>query len=90
MKNKLTSAQFADRCIKHGIFRDRCGQGVRDALKELRCPSAGTNRNRRRAVVINLAVAAGLARWMPEKRLHVITPAGETWLTELEIHGLID
>lgn len=33
---------------------------------------------------------AGLARFVVAEKIYVITPLGETWLTELEIHGLID
>lgn len=37
---------------------------------------------------LGLAIGAGLARYHRDEGCYIITPDGETWLTELEIHGL--
>lgn len=37
---------------------------------------------------LGLAIGAGLARFHCDEGCYVITPDGETWLSELEIHGL--
>ena len=37
---------------------------------------------------MGIAIMAGLVHYLPKETNYVIAPAGETWLTELEIHGL--
>lgn len=81
--------------IECGIYIERCGLAVRDLLLELRtgplpvgisaCGGMKTPQHAR----LGVAIKAKLARFVPEEKHYVITPSGETWLTELEIHGLI-
>jgi hypothetical protein len=87
--------RFRRACIECGIYVERCGLAVRDLLIELRatplpvgvsaCGRCKTPQHAR----LGVAIKAGMARFVKEDRNYVITPRGETWLTELEIHGLI-
>jgi hypothetical protein len=78
-----------------GLYHERCGaaammlclrlrreplahaERVRGAMKKHGCCSVGT------------LMRAGLAQYLAAEKLYVITPAGETWLSELEIHGFL-
>lgn len=89
----MTSNQFEKACREHGIHRPRCGQGVRDLLKQLRCAPIAADKSRAGTKMPNhaslgLAIGAGLARFHRHEGCYVITPDGETWLSELEIHNL--
>lgn len=88
--------QFSLECRKAGIAHERCGPAVRDLLLGLRkeplkaqVSSYGGAKMPKHAS-LGVAVQAGLARFMAGEKLYVITPLGETWLTELEIHGLLN
>ncbi len=89
------SNQFTVECRKAGIAHERCGLAVRDLLLALRkeplksqVSSYGGAKMPKHAS-LGVAVKAGLARFIAVEKLYVITPSGETWLTELEIHGII-
>jgi len=90
------SNQFHLRCEAAGIAQERCGPKARDLLLDLRkqplraqVSSYGGVKMPRHAS-LGVALKARLVRYLPAERAYVITPAGETWLTELETHGLID
>jgi hypothetical protein len=89
----MTSNQFEQACRECGIYRKRCGQKVRDLLQQLRCAPIAADKSRAGTKMPNhaslgLAIGAGLARYHRDEGCYIITPDGETWLTELEIHGL--
>lgn len=91
---KIHPKDFTDRCIRMGIHHRGCGQSARDLLKRLRC--APIMAECKKAAVraprfpeLGLLISAGLVRYEAGERKYVIAPAGETWLAELEIHGLI-
>lgn len=90
---------FRVACQRSGIATPaRCGPTVRGLLLELRCQplavllAAGCTRSVKmpQHARLGVAIKAGLARFVPADKHYVITPAGETWLTELEIHGLLE
>jgi hypothetical protein len=87
--------RFRRACIVCGIYIERCGLAVRDLLLELRSEplpvgvSASGGAKTPQHARLGVAIKAKLARFVPEEKHYVITPSGETWLTELEIHGLI-
>ncbi len=88
------SNRFSLACQKAGIYHDCCGVAARDLLLELRgrpmvatqSPYGGLRMPR---PGMGQAVKTGLARFDPPARCYVITPAGETWLKQLEQHGLL-
>jgi hypothetical protein len=93
-------AAFRAACVKAGIRTPlNCGPAIRDLLVGLRSSpllllERGKDGYYHRATptrqpLIGMAIKAGFARFVSDEKLYVITPAGETWLTELEIHGLI-
>ena len=87
------SPAFAAACRKHGIYIDRCGLAVRDLLQQLRCAPISSERSKAGTKMphhsaMGIAIMAGLVHYLPKETNYVIAPAGETWLTELEIHGL--
>lgn len=90
------SNTFTLACKAKGVYHHRCGMAVRDLLielkaKPLRCePAANGPVKMPRHASLGVAVKAGLARFISDQQCYVITPAGEIWLTELEIHGLIN
>ena len=89
----MTSNQFEQACRECGIYRKRCGQKVRDLLQQLRCAPIAADKSRAGTKMPNhaslgLAIGAGLARFHRDEGCYIITPDGETWLAELEIHGL--
>ena len=89
----MTSSQFQKACEVHGIHRKGCGQKVRDLLKQLRAAPLASQKSHAGTKMPNhaslgLAVGAGLARFIREETCFAITPDGETWLAELELHGL--
>lgn len=89
----MTSVQFQKACEQHGIHRPGCGQKVRDLLKQLRGAPLAVQKSRAGAKMpshasLGLAVSAGLARFVRDEACFAITPDGETWLAELELHGL--
>ena len=77
------SNQFNVGCVKAGIAHARCGLAVRDLLLQLRAKPMPAHAS------MGVAIKQGLARFLPDQLCYAITPKGETWLTELEIHGLI-
>ncbi len=84
---------FARACKKAGLQQAGCGIGVRDLLQQLRQGPLTCGRSRAgvsmpHAAAMGPAVRAGLARYHAAERCFVISPAGETWLDELEVHGL--
>lgn len=90
------SNAFTLGCKAAGIYHERCGAAVRDLLLELReaplrvqVSSYGGVKMPKHASM-GVALQAGLARFVREDACYVITPAGLTWLTELESHGLMD
>lgn len=91
----MTSNQFSVACVKAGITHERCGMAVRDLLLQLRAKpmqvlvSASGGAKMPACASMSVAIKQGLARFLPDQRCYTITPKGETWLTELEIHGLI-
>jgi hypothetical protein len=89
----MTSNQFEQACRKYGIYHQRCGQKVRDLLQQLRCAPIAADKSQAGTKMPNhaslgLAIAAGLARFHRDEGCFIITPDGETWLSELEINGL--
>ena len=87
------SPAFTALCRKHGCYHDRCGLAVRDLVQQLRCApisseksKAGTKMPHHSAM--GISIMAGLVHYLPIEKCYVISPAGETWLAELEIHGL--
>lgn len=90
------SNRFHLACQAAGIAHQRCGPRVRDLLLELRCAplqaqvSSYGGVKMPRHVSLGVALKAGLARYLAADREYAITPLGEAWLMELEIHGLIN
>ena len=90
---------FRQGCAAAGIATPpQCGPAIRDLLKSLRHSplllEVRSDAYHHRATptskpLIGMAIKAGFARFIRDERLYAITPAGETWLTELEIHGLL-
>lgn len=91
----MTSNQFNVACVKAGIAHPRCGMAVRDLLLQLRAKPMQAQINAQGGAKMpahasmGVAIKQGLARFVPDQLCYVITPKGETWLRELEIHGLI-
>lgn len=92
--------RFRKACQAAGIVTPpSCGPAVRDILVSLRSsPLLLLDKARdgyyHRATptskpLIGMAIKAGFARFVRDEKLYAITPAGETWLSELEIHGLL-
>lgn len=89
----MNSNQFEQACSERGIYRKGCGQKVRDLLQQLRCAPIAAGKSRAGTKMPNhaslgRAIGAGLARFHRAEGCYVITPDGEVWLSELEIHGL--
>lgn len=93
-------AHFRKACQRAGIHTPpNCGPAVRDVLLSLRASplllNTGRNKDYHRArptdqPLIGMAIKTGFARFVADEKCYVITPAGETWLNELEIHGLLE
>ena len=93
MKNQtnLTRGMLA-----RGLYHRSCGlTAIRLALRL--CSQPVTHEERVRGCMkktgmssMGALVKAGLARYVAAEKIYVITPAGETWLTELEIHGFLN
>lgn len=90
---------FIKACQQAGISTPmNCGPAVRDLLVSLRSAplllERGKDGHAHRATpmskpLIGMAIKTGFARFVSDEKLYVLTPAGETWLSELEIHGLL-
>lgn len=91
----MTSNQFNVACVKAGIAHARCGMAVRDLMLHLRAKpmqaqiNASGGAKMPAYASMGVAIKQGLARFVPDEICYVITPKGETWLTDLEIHGLL-
>lgn len=89
------SDHFSKAARVAGIAHDRCGPAVRDLLLDLRQRPLPAHRPLSGGVAMprgpsmGVAIRAGLARYVSDAGCYAITPAGETWLQELEIHGLL-
>jgi len=91
MRTQVMKNDFTARTQALGIARTKCGLSHVECLQELKCGSLTREAAVRvkRTYQLGPLIAAGLARWNDEAGGYTITPAGESWLTELEIHGLI-
>lgn len=91
-----TSNQFNLACVKAGIAHARCGLAVRDLLLKLRAKPMQAQINAQggakmpAAPSMGVAIKQGLALFMSDQLCYAITPKGETWLSELEICGLLN
>jgi len=82
---------FMKQCKAAGLHYSRCGPHARDLLKFLRSrPLTLAEARQMHRTQLGALISAGLARWLAEFQVYAITPSGETWLAELEIHQLID
>lgn len=82
--------------MARGLYHPRCGIAAINLALRLRGKPlshaervAGSMKKDGMSSVSTL-ILAGLARYVADEKLYVITPAGETWLTELEIHGFLN
>lgn len=99
IKDSNQCDRFRKACAAAGIRTPpHCGPAVRELLLSLRTTplllDVTRRGNTRRATprsqpVIGMAIKAGFARFVRDEKLYALTPAGESWLQELEIHGLL-
>lgn len=83
---------FRKQCGKHGIEAPiNCGPSCVVIVRELRVQPITREQtlHTRAYSAMGQAIKAGFARWNAEIHSYTITPAGETWLTELEIHHIL-
>jgi len=98
-QKSLDEAAFRRACQQAGIHTPpHCGPTVRELLVSLRSSPLLLTGLRdgycHRATptskpLIGMAIKAGFARFVRDEKLYALTPAGETWLHELELHGLL-
>jgi hypothetical protein len=103
MTTSKTSAHFSERCIRAGLNHRGCGLSAVEMLLQMRSaplvPQCVRDPKARGGVTFSVPgngngamgalIRNGLARFHRDQACYAITPNGETWLTELEIHGLI-
>lgn len=85
------SNDFMLACRAAGVYIPGCGLAIWDLLQELRggpleaTAAAFGGLKMPKPARMGVALKHGLVRFDPATRMYAITPAGETWLTELEI-----
>lgn len=98
------AADFSQRCIRGGFNFRGCGISAARMLKAMRTaplvPERVHDPKARHGVAVIIPgngsgalgalIRNGLARFLRDEDCYAITPKGETWLTELEIHGLLN
>ena len=79
-----------------GLYHERCGvAAINLALRLRQKPLPHAERiagamKKSGFCSVGTLIKAKLAKYLTAEKLYVITGAGDTWLSELEIHGFIE